>query len=162
MTDATDWDDQTGSDADDSEDIIELTEIVSRESEEDSEPGLDLDGLDFDLNETEETGDRSPEHAPEDGPEPEYEPEADLMDDDVFTLDVPADMENDLSETDRGPENIDISDDRIDAALERVIEKKFSERIESILFEVMERVIEKEIQEIKDSLQKDLDDIGKV
>ncbi|THB81391.1 MAG: hypothetical protein D3926_02225 [Desulfobacteraceae bacterium] len=55
-----------------------------------------------------------------------------------------------------------LSKEQIEAALERVIENKFSQKIESILFEVMEKVIEKEIQEIKESLQKDLDDIDKV
>ncbi len=49
----------------------------------------------------------------------------------------------------------------VEAALERVIEKKFSQTIEPILFEVMEKVIGKEIADIKASLQKDLDDIGK-
>ena len=50
----------------------------------------------------------------------------------------------------------------LEAALERVIEAKFSDKIESILFEVMERVIEKEIAQIKESLQKDLDQIGNI
>ena len=44
--------------------------------------------------------------------------------------------------------------------MERVVEKKFADKIETILFEVMEKVIEKEIKEIKESLQKDLDQIG--
>jgi len=55
---------------------------------------------------------------------------------------------------------LDFSQNQLDAALERVIEKKFSDTIEKILFEVMERVIQKEIKEIKEGLQKDLDDIG--
>lgn len=50
--------------------------------------------------------------------------------------------------------------DDIEAALEKFIEKKFSETIEKILFEVMETVIKREIEEIKAGLQKDLDDIG--
>ena len=48
-----------------------------------------------------------------------------------------------------------------EAALERVIEKKFSESIETILFEVTEKVVQKEITDIKAALQKDLDDIGR-
>ena len=51
--------------------------------------------------------------------------------------------------------------EEFEAALERVIEKKFSNTIEKILFEVMETVIQKEITDIKTSLQKDLDDIGR-
>ena len=49
----------------------------------------------------------------------------------------------------------------LEAALERVIERKFSETIETILFEVTEKVIQKEIADIKAALQKDLDDIGR-
>ncbi|PIE61600.1 MAG: hypothetical protein CSA29_02470 [Desulfobacterales bacterium] len=53
-----------------------------------------------------------------------------------------------------------VSHTEFEAALERVIEKKFSQTIETILFELTEKVIEKEIADIKASLQKDLDDIG--
>ncbi len=52
--------------------------------------------------------------------------------------------------------------EQLDAALERVIEKKFAGTIEKILFEVMEKVIEKEIADIRERLQKDLDDLGSV
>jgi citrate lyase gamma subunit len=55
---------------------------------------------------------------------------------------------------------IDLSREQMEAALERMIEKKFGDRVETILFEVLERVIEREIAGIKDSLQKDLDHIG--
>ncbi|MFO7911098.1 MAG: hypothetical protein R6V15_02955 [Desulfotignum sp.] len=58
------------------------------------------------------------------------------------------------------PDNAAISQQQIEAALERVIEKKFSEKIDIILFDVMERVISKEIKEIRENLQKDLDQIG--
>lgn len=54
----------------------------------------------------------------------------------------------------------EITNDQLEAALERIIEKKFSKTIEKILFEVMEKVIHNEIREIKEGLQKDLDDIG--
>ena len=50
--------------------------------------------------------------------------------------------------------------EEIEAALEKLIEKKFSETIEKILFEVMEKVIKREIEDIRVGLQKDLDDIG--
>lgn len=50
--------------------------------------------------------------------------------------------------------------EQVDAALERVIEKKFAGKIEKILFEVMEKVIEKEIADIRERLQKDLDKLG--
>ncbi|OGR34453.1 MAG: hypothetical protein A3J80_02820 [Desulfobacula sp. RIFOXYB2_FULL_45_6] len=51
--------------------------------------------------------------------------------------------------------------EQVEAALEKVIEKQFADKIQTILFQVMERVIEKEIAEIRESLQKDLDQIGK-
>ena len=54
----------------------------------------------------------------------------------------------------------DITQDQLEAALERIIEKKFSKTIEKILFEVMEKVIHNEIRDIKKGLHKDLDDIG--
>ena len=52
-----------------------------------------------------------------------------------------------------------ISQEQLDAAVERVIEKKFAQHIEKILFEVTETIIKREIAEIKAGLQKDLDDI---
>ena len=73
---------------------------------------------------------------------------------DLFSQDVPLAMENSEESM---PE---LEQHDLEAALEKVIEKKFSETIEKILFEVMEKVIKKEIEEIKAGLQKDLDDIG--
>ena len=57
-------------------------------------------------------------------------------------------------------DDINIDQAQVEAILERIIEKKFADKIESILFEVMENVIEKQIIEIKESLQKDLEQIG--
>lgn len=48
---------------------------------------------------------------------------------------------------------------QLEAALERVIERKFAEKIEPMLFDVMERVILEEIEKIKKILQRDLDQI---
>ncbi|MDD9304894.1 MAG: hypothetical protein HUK40_22175 [Desulfobacter sp.] len=53
-----------------------------------------------------------------------------------------------------------VSQEEFEAALERVIEKKFSKTIEALLFETLEKVIQTEITQIKEGLQKDLDDIG--
>ncbi|MCA1787228.1 MAG: hypothetical protein LC657_14745 [Desulfobacteraceae bacterium] len=58
------------------------------------------------------------------------------------------------------PDGAAVSQQQLEAALERIIEKKFSQKIEAILFDVMERVISKEITEIRENLQKDLDQIG--
>ncbi len=57
------------------------------------------------------------------------------------------------------PDEISVSDEKIETALERVIEKKFAEKIEPLLFETMERVILQEIQKIKTTLLKDMDRI---
>jgi hypothetical protein len=57
-------------------------------------------------------------------------------------------------------DNLQVDQEQIETILERIIEKKFADKIESILFEVMENVIEKQIVEIKESLQKDLEQIG--
>lgn len=53
-----------------------------------------------------------------------------------------------------------VSEAQIEAALERIIEKKFAEKIEPLLFDTMERVILQEIQKIKTALLKDMDRIG--
>ncbi|MGD9824683.1 hypothetical protein [Desulfobacter sp.] len=77
-----------------------------------------------------------------------HDPEALLSDDAFLAL---GDSENLMRSLGR---------DDIEAALEKFIEKKFSETIEKILFEVMEKVIKHEIEDIKAGLRKDLDDIG--
>ena len=87
-------------------------------------------------------------------------PETDVIElDDVESKN--GDFQDSLSAESTGGSDLpDISSDMVEAALERVIEKKFSGKIETILFEVMEKMIEKEIKEIKESLQKDLDQIS--
>ncbi len=50
--------------------------------------------------------------------------------------------------------------EQVDAALERVIEKKFAKIIEKSLLEVMEKVLEREIVDIRKRLQNDLDEIS--
>jgi hypothetical protein len=53
-----------------------------------------------------------------------------------------------------------ITQEQVDAALERVIEKKFAKIIEKSLLEVMEKVFEREIVDIRKRLQNDLDGIS--
>jgi len=53
-----------------------------------------------------------------------------------------------------------ISPQQVEAALERVIEKQFADKIEPLLFDTMERVILQEIKKIKKTLLKDMDQIG--
>lgn len=64
--------------------------------------------------------------------------------------------------TDLNPEfssSFDLTLEQLEAALEKVIEKQFADKIQAILFQVVERVIEREITGIRESLQKDLDQI---
>ncbi len=92
--------------------------------------------------------------------------EVDTGEDVSDPIDAPLTLEDDISDlgigddADKEVDLPEVSQDAFEAALERVIEKKFSESIEKILFEVMEKVIQREIADIKTGLQKDLDDIG--
>jgi hypothetical protein len=52
---------------------------------------------------------------------------------------------------------LSVSQEQLETALERVIEKRFADKIDILLIEGMEKVIKKEIVEIKERLQKDLD-----
>ena len=70
------------------------------------------------------------------------------------------DIESDDPVQDDLPEEMPVSQEQIEAALERVIEKKFAQKIEPLLFDTMERVILQEIQKIKTALLKDMDRIG--
>lgn len=177
MADKTEWDSQM--DMNDKEDLIELTDIIQTDSESDH-PVLDLSLLEETiseevpelLNPEMELDDIKFDDADEDSiedPFSEEDPFPDIVFDeqdpdpveekDTVPVEEPEpELPDDKLISDAGPV---ISSDQIEAALERVIEKKFAQKIESILFEVMERVIEKEIMEIKETLQKDLDNIGK-
>ncbi len=122
------------------DDIIDLTDIVNNE-------GMDLN-LDIEKVET----------------ETEIEDETKIEDFDTdFDLEetvIPspaADIDNKVQSDFSG-----LTSEQIEAALEKVIEKQFSGKIQTILFEVMEKVIEREIAGIRESLQKDLEQIGNV
>ncbi|MBU1342875.1 MAG: hypothetical protein KKE44_05545 [Proteobacteria bacterium] len=138
------------------EDVIELTDIVEEEN-----IGLDLDSVEdgninFDLDIVQEESFEVEET---------LEPKADISFNEGLELGIEDTPDDDLVETEEtvaAAGELDVSQEQIEAALERVIEKKFGERIEILLFEVIEKVIEKEIVEIRESLQKDLDQIGNV
>jgi hypothetical protein len=53
------------------------------------------------------------------------------------------------------PEPLSISPDLVEAALERVINKIFSEKFEGILIRVIEKAVTKEIDKLKSSLLED-------
>jgi len=79
----------------------------------------------------------------------------DEPDQDIIEL---TDVNTQIEETKESDLESTITREQVDAALERVIEKKFAVKIEKILFEVMEKVLEKEIADIRKRLQKDLDE----
>jgi len=129
MADTTDWDDDILGEDETDDNIIELTDIVNESSDHTiKEDVIELTGI----------------------------VEADdLMDDQMDDLADDSSVEHDQEMV--SPQNLTLSPEQLEAALERVIEKKFADKIETILFEVMEKVIEKEIAKIKESLQKELD-----
>jgi hypothetical protein len=57
---------------------------------------------------------------------------------------------------------VDVHQEELEAALERVIEKQYADKIESFLLQTVKKVIEKEISELKKNLQKDFEKIGGV
>ncbi len=178
MTDITDWDDDILGEGATDDGIIELTDIVKEDSNlstqedvieltdivEEKTTNLDLDivkEVGFEVDETpEQEEDISFEEIPFD--------EVTEMEDET-SFEEGLELEIDDSTDDDSPEpeeltvpsgDLSVSQEQVEAVLERIIEKKFAGKIETILFEVMERVIQKEIIEIKKSLQEDLNQIG--
>ncbi|WP_413909865.1 hypothetical protein [Desulfobacula sp.] len=121
------------------EDIIELTDIV-----EDQSAAPDLDSV-------MEEGFNSGENL-------------ELKDDIYFKEGLELEMNDPVDEvpvesiavTESGMD-LSVSQEQLETALERVIEKRFADKIDILLIEGMEKVIKKEINEIKERLQKDLD-----
>ncbi|WDP93052.1 MAG: hypothetical protein HUN04_26385 [Desulfobacter sp.] len=131
------------------QEIIELTDMAPLDETEQGE----ADQPDFEALEIEGGGEDV-----EIGPEEELSLDGDAGTDETSETPVPAPAPD---EQISGEDLSALKREDIEAALERVIEKKFSQTIETILFEVMEKVIQKEIVDIKAGLQKDLDDIGR-
>ena len=132
----TDWDDNMSGEDQAEDEIIELTQIVENGSESGDDDILELTeivGEDQQGLDLDIVTEKDPEDAADPGP--------------AIAIDL---------------EGLDVTQEQVMTALERVIEKKFSDKIETLLFEVLERVIQSEITEIRDSLQKDLDEIGNV
>jgi hypothetical protein len=122
--------------------IIELTQLV----EEDSSAGSDqevivLTDIQAQPEEIEETG-----------------LELDLDDGKPPTDDILLLEESEVASDPEGSFAIEsITPEQVEAALERVIEKKFAAIIEKSLVDVMEKVVEREIADIRKRLQADLD-----
>lgn len=116
---------------------LELEPAFEDESEDDSDAELELDMPDF-------------------GEEPDPEPAEPVLDEDELGFDSPEpDIE---SGTVAAPvaAMTEISADDIEAALERVIEKKFNDRFGEMVEEAMGRVIEQQINEVKERLKQAL------
>jgi hypothetical protein len=145
--------------------IIELTEVVDDEanmvdasSDDDIIELMDLES---------ETGDMAdsamlPDDAMGDDVPGEELPGEELPGEEVPGEEVPG--EEVPGEDTPGEEVLQavaaISPQQVEAALERVIEKQFADKIEPLLFDTMERVILSEIKKIKKTLLKDMDQIG--
>ncbi len=116
------------------DDIIELTDVVTEDSSQEDQEIIELTQVAPDPEET--------------IPDASSIPEESIMEEPVSPL------------PEKEPASPSLDRETFEAVLEKIIEKKFSETIEKILFEVMERVIKREIEDIKAGLKKDLDDIG--
>ncbi len=55
-------------------------------------------------------------------------------------------------------DDLQLSQDQLEEALERVIEKVYKEKIEALMISAIEKTVAKEIQKIKDTLSDDVDD----
>lgn len=162
----TDYDDDMLSDDETDSSIIELTDIVKDGSGHATQDAI------IELTDIVENGDidLDPDGIKEDGfkLEENFEIEDEISFNESLELETgdPADADpigDDSFEPEKFTESaadLNVSQEQVAAALERVIEKKIADKIETILFEAMEKVIEKEIAGIKESLQKNLDQIG--
>jgi len=126
------------------EDIIELTDIV-----EDDNAVLDMDSIKKDGFETGENLELEDDISFKEGLELEMDDPADEIPVEPYVAAAP-DLE------------LSVTQEQLEAALDRVIEKKFADKIDILLIDGMEKAIKKEIAEIKERLQKDLDLMGNV
>jgi len=129
-----------------SDDIIELNEIVKKQ-----EMTLDLDIIEMEPGREKEDFDSDFEFEDKE----EFHPDLELNEKEIT---FPADQ----NRNQEFAASFDLTSEQIEAALEKVIEKQFADKIQAILFQVIEKVIEREIVGIRESLEKDLDQIGNV
>ncbi len=150
----TDWDND-GIDMDDTagEDIIELTDIVIEASDSGAEDDIieltDIvkkEEMDFNLDIV---------RVETDNQEEEFDTDLEFEANETLPQMAGNDDEGLLKFT-------SLTSEQVEAALEKIIEKQFADKIQTILFQVVEKIIEREIAGIRESLQKDLDQIGNV
>ncbi len=157
------------------EEIIELTDIVTDQSE-DSEETVELSDIvgDDSADVTESPDDESDETQETIVFDDELEDDFDDMDDDEDDFAGSLGMEigdeeeesmvaeAEVSEPDASPtedagiqEPVSLSPEQIDEALERVITKMYSDKIEGIIISAIEKAVTREIDKIKTALLED-------
>ncbi len=81
-----------------------------------------------------------------------------LSDDLMGTLGMELDLDSETDEKEELPEAKDISDEQVEAALERVIRKMFYEKIDHILADVIDKTVSREIETLKGTMLGDAGD----
>lgn len=138
------------------------------EEDEDTDFGLEIEEevISLDMDSEEETMDFDLDIVAEENTEVEKDLPSDTMEFVSKGLELETDDFEGSGveevETQASVQDYNVSQEQIEAALERVIEKKFADKIDGILLDVMENVIGKEISKIKESLLKDFDHNGTV
>ena len=136
----TDWGNKEQPD-DTEDEIIELTDIIS------IGPGYE-EKESIELTELVERTDRDSDSdiIPEDLRENEDEPELFFDYKDKY-----------LKYEENKTDFTGVTQEELEAALEKVIEKQYTDKIEGFVLQTVEKVIEKEISELKESLKKDFE-----
>ena len=149
MVDMKDWYDDFISEEKTDEEIVELTDIV----DEGKEPSTQDDIIELtDIADVEKSS----------STQEDIIELTDIVEDQSAVLDLEMNYPLDevpvesVAVTEPGME-LSVSQEQLETALERVIEKRFADKIDILLIEGMEKVIKKEINQIKERLQKDLD-----
>lgn len=88
----------------------------------------------------------------------EFAMDESLEDDLMGTLGMELDLESETVEKEELPEAIDITDEQVEAALERVIRKMFYEKIDHILADVIDKTVSREIETLKGTMLGDAED----
>jgi hypothetical protein len=155
-----DWDNKQQPDSTE-EEFIELTDIISTEPNSDEEEPIELMEVaekgDFAINDVEKDDKESePDFMETDSEKDEEEAET-LFDYKDKYLEMNSDP---VEDEEKKTEFANISREELEAALERVIEKQYADKIQDLLLETVEKVIEKEISKLKENLQKDFKRMG--
>ncbi len=145
--------------AEDEKEIVELSdETIDDTDEEEIISAFDDDSLETSLVPDEEPNEKQSIEADFIGSlGMELEPETDISEE---TSEKEEQLESeDTQEKDLVPETVSLSSEQIDEALERVINRMYSEKIKSMLAEMIEKAVTKEIEKIKRILVDDAADM---